>query len=250
MKKKLFIIPIILCWAVLLLSSCDVEVKEYKTYHESGTINVNNFDDLERLAFRYRASLQDVARAIPDFCIYQNNEDYKASARVDMSNFLRDYGIIRLYSDKLWGGGALNEWWYNSTNYTEISAKEFADSDLYFDVYEDGKWEKSKYPMYDTEFRLELRFNPDKELIGVSIEYNSSQKGKLSGTEIFASTLQQKYSCSEESCRAVDYEEERLFGKAVVGNCLLTNMYFENDQFELHEYGFITSLEIGLTKDN
>lgn len=122
MKKNLTVISLILI-CVITLSSCGV--KEYKTVHNSGTYIMNNFEDLERLAFKKRASPEDVARVIPDFCICGPfSDEYRAYATIDASGLCRDNGLeeTKLYLYFVFNlDRELVYWYFGGDDDTEIS---------------------------------------------------------------------------------------------------------------------------------
>ncbi|MBR1432529.1 hypothetical protein [Ruminococcus sp.] len=241
MKKNVLVCILLAVFCVFSLSSCGkIEVKEFETEHKSGTYVVNNFKDFERLFFKEDAAPEDVARVIPDFCIYESGKDYSAIATVDMSGFLHEYGIIRLYKDKTWqnwsewDGG----WWFVSTEFTEISAKEFENTDVYYDYFiDDDKNEKRKYPMYDTEYYIHFDFNADRELTREYIYIDFGYEGNLGGTELLASTFLQRYNGKNDNI-GLKYvtRDFGVIGTHKVGINLSGVYHFSNDKFEFSLY--------------
>ena len=229
MKKNVLVCILLAVFCVFSLSSCGkIEVKEYKTQHDSGTYVINNFGDFERLFFTDKATPEEIARVIPDFCIYESVKGYRATATVDMSGFLHEYGIIRLYKDKTWSE-RMEQWWFESTEFTEISAKEFENTNVYYDYHtDDDKYEKRKYPMYDAEYSIYLFFNADRELVNEYITIGFGSKGELSGIELFASTFLQRYNGKNENI-GVEFMWDGVYS---VGKRLSGAYYFSNDKFD------------------
>ena len=82
--RKAFPIFLLLMLVIIQLSSCGVT--EYRTPHECGTYVVGNYDDFDRLAFKYGTSATEVSKIIPNFCIYRNSR-YTACVPLDMKNW-------------------------------------------------------------------------------------------------------------------------------------------------------------------
>ncbi len=92
MKRKLFVSLCLIAVCIFTLASCG-KVPEYKTEHKSGTYMVSTFSDLERLAFNKKVSPEDVAKIIPDFCIYEFYTGYEAYAIMDASKLCENNEI-------------------------------------------------------------------------------------------------------------------------------------------------------------
>ena len=102
-RKYAFILSVLMILSVFMLSSCG-KVKEYKTAHDSGKITINSYEDLEKLMFAKGTLPEDIAKVIPDFCIYdsansepspifKDTECYRANATINLDVLCNSCGV-------------------------------------------------------------------------------------------------------------------------------------------------------------